>query len=150
MLNRVSSWKQFLAGQPYPVTLPWPESVSEVSAECEFPAHLIKYQRNGRTKFINERHLQLAKLIHTEVSDDWLPSTGKTKQPTNDFVMSRCSSNPTLTLIQWRKPRWRLCVLGSQQGSSTSSCARMALLRQFRQGENVTGSSDETAVLQKL
>ena len=40
MLYRVSSWKLFLGGQPY--TRPWPESVSEVSAECEFPARLIK------------------------------------------------------------------------------------------------------------
>ena len=47
---------------------------------------------------------------HAEVSDDWLPSTGKRKQPANDFVMSRCSSNTTLSLIKWRKPRWRLSV----------------------------------------
>ena len=97
MLNRVSSWKQFLAGQPYTVTLPWPESVSEVSTECQFPAHLIKHQDcNGLTRFTTERDLELAKLVHTEVSDDWLPSMGKTKQPANDFVMSRCSSNPHL------------------------------------------------------
>ena len=38
----------------------------------------------------------------------------------------------------------------SHQGSSTSSCARMALLGQFRQAENVTRSSDEMVVLQKL
>ena len=37
-----SSWKQFLTGEPYPVTRPWPESVSEVSAESEFPVCLIK------------------------------------------------------------------------------------------------------------
>ena len=43
VLNRVSSWRQFLGGQPYPESLSlWPESVSEVSDECEFPAHLIK------------------------------------------------------------------------------------------------------------
>ena len=42
-------------------------------------------QCNGRTKFTNERDLQLAKLVHKEVSDDWLPSTGKRKQPANDF-----------------------------------------------------------------
>ena len=40
-----------------------PESASEVSAECEFPAHLIKYQRNCRTKFTDYRDLQLAKLV---------------------------------------------------------------------------------------
>ena len=34
---------------------------------------------------------------------------------------------------------------GSQQGSSTSSCAWMALLGQFRQAENKTGSFDEMA-----
>ena len=35
----------------------------------------------------------------------WLTALhGKRKQPANDFVMSRCSSNPTLSLIQWRKP----------------------------------------------
>ena len=30
-----------------------------------------QHQCNGRTKFTNERDLQLAKLVHTEVSDDW-------------------------------------------------------------------------------
>ena len=34
---------------------------------------------------------------------------------------------------------------GSKQGSSTSSCACMALLGQFRRAENKTGSFDETA-----
>ena len=50
--------------------------------------------------FTNEKDLQLAKLVHTEVTDDSLPSTSKKKQPANEFVMSRCSSNLTLTLIQ--------------------------------------------------
>ena len=32
-----------------------PESVSEVSAECEFAAHLIKYQCNRRTVLFHQR-----------------------------------------------------------------------------------------------
>ena len=39
--------------------------------------------------FTNEKDLQLAKLVHTEVTDDSLPSTSKKKQPANEFVMSR-------------------------------------------------------------
>ena len=42
-------------------------------------------QCNGRTKFTNERDVQLAKLLHAEIGDDWLPSTGKRKQPANDY-----------------------------------------------------------------
>ena len=59
---------------------------------------------NGRTKFTNERDLQLAKRLHR--SEWWLTALhGKRKQPANcNFVMIRCSSNPTLSLIQWRKP----------------------------------------------
>ena len=39
----------------------------EVSAECEFLAHPIKYWFSCRTEFVNKRDLQLAKTVHTEV-----------------------------------------------------------------------------------
>ena len=92
-MNRVSSWKQFLSGEPYPVTRPWPESFSEVSAECEFPVCLIKInvmaEVSSRTREIcNSLSLSTQKWVMTSV----------------DFVTSRCSANPTLSLIQWRKP----------------------------------------------
>ena len=73
------------------------------------------------------------------------PRESKRKQPANDFLMSHCSSNHTLTLTQWRKPRWRLCLKVRNKDLSTSSCAWMALLGQFREAENKTGSFNETA-----
>ena len=79
VFHRVSSWKLFLGGQPY--TRPWPESVSEVSAECEFPARLIKINVMDELSSPTREISNSLKLVHTEVSYDWLPSTGKRKQP---------------------------------------------------------------------
>ena len=58
--------------------------------------------------------------------------------------MSRCSSNYTY-FDPVKKAKVKAVPEGSQQGSSTSSCAWMALLGQFWQAENKTGSFDETA-----
>ena len=73
-----------------------------VSTECEFPAHPIKYRCNCLTEFTTETLEETeivnsgdAKLVLTEVNNDWRQSTSKWKQPLNDFVMGRCSSNPT-------------------------------------------------------
>ena len=69
-----------------------PESASEVSAECELPAHLIKYQWNCRTKFTDDRDLQLVKLVLTEETDTWLFATSKWKQSANDNPLREPSS----------------------------------------------------------
>ena len=69
-----------------------PESASEVSAESEFPAHLIKYQWNCRTKFTDDRDLLLVKLVLTEESDTWLLATSKWKQSANDNPLWELSS----------------------------------------------------------
>ena len=63
----------------------------------------------------------------SEVSDDLLQAKSKGKQAANDFVVSRCSSHPTLdyfdTLKKAKLKSFKdlKAVLGSQQGSSTSS-----------------------------
>ena len=103
VLNRVSSWKQFLSGEPYPVPRPWPESVSEVSAECEFPVCLIKINvmaevSSPTREICNSLSLSTQKWVMTDCPP-W-----QEKAASEDFVTSRCSSNPTLSLIQWRKP----------------------------------------------
>ena len=98
-----SSWKQFLSGEPYPVTRPWPESVSEVSAECEFPVCLIKINvmaevSSPTREICNSLSLSTQKWVMTDCP------LRQEKAASEDFVTSRCSSNPTLSLIQWRKP----------------------------------------------
>ena len=102
-------------------------------------------QCNGRTKFTNERDLQLAKLVYTEVRDDWLPFTAREssqRRLRNEplLIQSHAFFDPVK-----RANEGEGCAQGSQQGSSTSYCAWMAVLGQFRQAENTTGSFDETA-----
>ena len=80
----------------------------------------------------------VAKLVPTEVNDDWLRATSKWKQPSNDFVTGRCSSNPTqeyfypvkkATLKAMRKLRDKDLVLPFRMDHDFF--ARMALIRQF-------------------
>ena len=80
----------------------------------------------------------VAKLVPTEVNDDWLQATSKWKQPSNDFVTGRCSSNPTqdyfypvkkATLKAMRKLRDKDLVLPFRMDHDFF--ARMALIGQF-------------------
>ena len=101
VLNRVSCWKQYLSGQPYSATRLWPESVWEVSTECEFAARLIKINvmaevSSPTREICNSLNLSTQKWVMTDCPL-------KRNQPANNFVMSRWPSNPTLSLIQWRK-----------------------------------------------
>ena len=91
-----SSWKQFLTGEPYPVTRPWPESVSEVSAECEFPAKIkisVMAEVSSPTREIcNSLSLSTQKWVMTDCP------------PRQKKAASEWLCNEPLSLIQWRKP----------------------------------------------
>ena len=144
-MNRVSSWKQFLIGQPYPVTRPWPESVSEVSAECEFPVCLIKINvmaevSSPTREICNSLSLSTQKWVMTDCP------LRQEKAASEDFVTSRCSSNPTLSFIQWRKPTK---VKAVHKVRNKDLVLPLVLGWHFwdssPQAENKTGSFDETA-----
>ena len=146
-MNRVSCWKQYLSGEPYPVMRPWPESVSEVSTECEFPARLIKIHSMAEVssptrEICNSLSLSTQKWVMTDCPP-W-----QEKAASEDFVTSRCSSNPTLSLIQWRKPTKVKAVHKVRNKDLVLPFVLgwwMALLGQFRQAEDITGSFDEAA-----
>ena len=91
-----SSWKQFLSGEPYPVTRPLPESVSEVSAECEFQAKIkinVMAEESSTTREIcNSLSLSTQKWVMTDCP------------PWQEKAASEWLCNEPLSLIQWRKP----------------------------------------------
>ena len=99
-----------------------------IPSNIEATAEPVHHWNNGR----------VAKRVPTEVNDDWLQATSKWKQPSNDFVTDRCSSNPTqdyfypvkkATLEAMRKLRNKVLVLPFRMHHDFF--ARMALLGQF-------------------
>ena len=96
-MNRVSCWKQFLSEEPYAATRPSPESVSEVSTECEFPVRLIKINvmaevSSPTREICNSLSLSTQKWVMTDCS------------PRQEKAASEWLCNELLSLIQWRKP----------------------------------------------
>ena len=103
-------------------------------------------QCNGRAKFTNERDLQLAKLVYTCRSEWWLTALHRQEKAASEWLCNEPLLIQTHAYFDpVKKAKVKTVPEGSQQGSSTSSCAWMALLGQFRQAENKTGSFDETA-----
>ena len=96
-MNRVSCWKQFLSEEPYAATRPSPESVSEVSTECEFPVRLIKINvmaevSSPTREICNSLSLSTQKWVMTDCS------------PRQEKASSEWLCHEPLSLIQWRKP----------------------------------------------
>ena len=127
-----SSWKQFLSGVPYPVTRSWPESVSEVSAECEFPAKIkinVMAEVSSPTREIcNSLSLSTQKWVMNDC-------TPRQKKAASEWLC-----NEPLSLIQCRKPTKVKAV----------HKAWMALLGQFRQAEAIIMVHSKTLTLRLM
>ena len=101
-------------------------------------------QCNGRTKFTNERDLQLAKLVHTEKW--WLTALHGHEKAASEWL---CNEPLLIQFHAFFNPVKKAKVKAVQKVRNKDLVLPlmlwMALLGQFRKAENITGSSNETA-----